>query len=493
MTLESCAAFCGSYAYFGVEYGDECYCGNTLGTGSVIAANTDCSMLCPGNQLELCGAGNRLSLYMSNTTAPIVASSSSSAAGSSATTPAVVGLDCPGSDGVLYTASDKKTFMIECGIDHAGGDLSVTTAMSLEGCILACDGATGCQAWSWVSGGANACYLKSSIGAGAYNSLVWGGKLVSSSAGSTTVGTSANPSTSSSGVAVASSSSEVLPPSTTAPVCPGSNGQSFVATSGHVFLVECGIDHGGDSTLSYVPTLAACINACDASTGCLAFSWVGNTNNVNSPCYMKNVIGANNAASNIWGGKWISNGGVAIPAAVSSSLSAPASVSTSTGMAVTSAVAKTTSAAAASTILSCPASNGQIFTPASGRTFMVECSIDHSGDSTLTYVSTLNACISACDALSGCLAFSWVGNSNNVNSPCYLKNILGAGSANSQVWGGKLVSVAAVVSPTAISSPITTSTTKAAVTTGLTCPEANGTVYSATSGLKYMVQCALIV
>lgn len=41
----------------------ECYCGATLGTGSVVQSATDCNMLCTGNSTEYCGAGNRLNLY----------------------------------------------------------------------------------------------------------------------------------------------------------------------------------------------------------------------------------------------------------------------------------------------------------------------------------------------------------------------------------------------------------------------------------------------
>lgn len=46
------------------RYGGECYCGNTIGTGSVLAtAQTDCSFICPGSRYEYCGAGNRLEMY----------------------------------------------------------------------------------------------------------------------------------------------------------------------------------------------------------------------------------------------------------------------------------------------------------------------------------------------------------------------------------------------------------------------------------------------
>ena len=66
MTVERCAAYCKNFAIFGVEYGRECYCGNSLNPGSVPATNTDCSFKCPGDAAETCGAGNRLDLYKKN-------------------------------------------------------------------------------------------------------------------------------------------------------------------------------------------------------------------------------------------------------------------------------------------------------------------------------------------------------------------------------------------------------------------------------------------
>ncbi|RDL36505.1 Uncharacterized protein BP5553_05857 [Venustampulla echinocandica] len=68
MTVESCAASCAAYTYFGVEYGRECYCGNALAASSVVAPANDCSFTCAGNALEYCGAGNRLNVYVKNGT-----------------------------------------------------------------------------------------------------------------------------------------------------------------------------------------------------------------------------------------------------------------------------------------------------------------------------------------------------------------------------------------------------------------------------------------
>ncbi|OCK76050.1 heme peroxidase, partial [Lepidopterella palustris CBS 459.81] len=63
MTVETCASDCIEFQYFGIEYGGECYCGNARDPSSTLAAASDCNMACPGNSAELCGAGNRLSVY----------------------------------------------------------------------------------------------------------------------------------------------------------------------------------------------------------------------------------------------------------------------------------------------------------------------------------------------------------------------------------------------------------------------------------------------
>jgi iron transport multicopper oxidase len=65
MTVESCASFCAGNGYqmMGIEYSRECYCGNTLGAGSVLAATSQCNDLCEGNAFEYCGGGSRLDLY----------------------------------------------------------------------------------------------------------------------------------------------------------------------------------------------------------------------------------------------------------------------------------------------------------------------------------------------------------------------------------------------------------------------------------------------
>jgi hypothetical protein len=64
MTLESCAADCAGYTYFGTEYGRECYCGDYFNAGSVPAPAGECDFMCAGDSMEYCGAGLRLTVYV---------------------------------------------------------------------------------------------------------------------------------------------------------------------------------------------------------------------------------------------------------------------------------------------------------------------------------------------------------------------------------------------------------------------------------------------
>jgi len=63
MTVESCLDSCeaGGYVLGGVEFGDECYCGNAL----LYAHGTsgDCFQACSGNASELCGGPDALNAY----------------------------------------------------------------------------------------------------------------------------------------------------------------------------------------------------------------------------------------------------------------------------------------------------------------------------------------------------------------------------------------------------------------------------------------------
>ncbi|KAI1621836.1 WSC domain-containing protein [Exophiala viscosa] len=65
MTLAECASIAqtSNYKYFGLEYSDECWVGNTLASTGTTLAEGKCDMTCAGNTSEICGGSNALSLF----------------------------------------------------------------------------------------------------------------------------------------------------------------------------------------------------------------------------------------------------------------------------------------------------------------------------------------------------------------------------------------------------------------------------------------------
>ncbi|KAI7324666.1 WSC-domain-containing protein [Hortaea werneckii] len=391
--LDYCASYCSGYKYFGTEYGSECYCGNTLGTGASVTLSGDCSMTCADNATQFCGAGNRLTVYQNY---DFVASSSSSTTSSATQTSSSQGssstaVSCPGSDNTVVM-SNGKNFTIECGIDHAGGDLTAQSVGSFQECIDACAKNANCVD---VSLSGSACYLKSSLGAAVPNVAVWGAKLVIASSSSSTssatdstvtITTSSN-SVSSTSTASASALASASPSSIT---CPSADGQN-ITVNGTSFLIECGIDHaGGDLSSLSVGSFYECMQACTKDARCIDVSLSG------SACYLKGSLGAA-VPNGVWGAKAI----------VSSNPSSSASNTQSSSSTVQSSSTLTSATStSAATALSCPASDGQTVT-VGGKSFLVECGTDHAGgDLTSMSVSGFNECISNCASNPSCVDVS---------------------------------------------------------------------------------------
>ncbi|KAI5247699.1 hypothetical protein E4T43_01796 [Aureobasidium subglaciale] len=225
---------------------------------------------------------------------------------------------CPKSNGTTYTSETGNQYNITCGLDHSGGDLKMVHISSnkIGDCLAECDITDGCKA---IAMSGTACYMKSRVGTPVKNSVVrgaiWIGKVESSSssissiapettATSSSVSISASasltvPSASSSASLTASSIvSDVESPSTisftsvlptsTSPTCPKANNTIFIAESGATFLIECYVDYlGGDLKAVNIPSnrIADCVNACDATEGCIDISMSG------TACYMKKKLG----------------------------------------------------------------------------------------------------------------------------------------------------------------------------------------------------------
>ncbi|KAI4791440.1 alpha/beta-hydrolase, partial [Aureobasidium sp. EXF-8846] len=228
-------------------------------------------------------------------------------------------------------------------------------------------------------------------------------------------------------------------------LCPSANGQTLTDSNGNTYRVTCSSDN---SVGSYANTQAStsymdCMNACDtaSSTGCVGFTYVGGSGGGSSgTCWLKKSMGTyTSAGSNTISAVRISGGssGDSVSSAVPS-VSSTSSASPSAPL----------STAPASSALSCPASNNQIYTyAASGAQFVIECGIDHSGgDMASTSVKNLEGCIAACATTNGCVDVSLSG------SACYLKKTLEAAGNNGGLLGARFIGIASTSSSSSLAS-----------------------------------------
>jgi hypothetical protein len=134
MTVELCLSACqtAGYVLAGLEYAQECYCGNTLANGGGPApdGNSLCNMACNGNTAETCGGPNRLDIYYSNSSTALPGTSTLSSSVTTTTAPSTA------------TGLPPGWAYYGCWVDNVYGriipmvnDLSTQT---IETCIATC-------------------------------------------------------------------------------------------------------------------------------------------------------------------------------------------------------------------------------------------------------------------------------------------------------------------------------------------------------------------
>ncbi|KAH9222596.1 WSC domain-containing protein [Leptodontidium sp. 2 PMI_412] len=132
MTLDICASTCSEYRYFGVEYGFECFCGDTLTATSSKATDDRCNYPCPGNTAETCGGLSGLTLYTKDFVPVVSISSTLVVATTSSSSP-------------WATASPDAWDYLGCMNDTttaraiSGASLTNTTAMTVDMCKDFCE------------------------------------------------------------------------------------------------------------------------------------------------------------------------------------------------------------------------------------------------------------------------------------------------------------------------------------------------------------------
>ncbi|KAF2155491.1 hypothetical protein K461DRAFT_290519 [Myriangium duriaei CBS 260.36] len=112
--------------------------------------------------------------------------------------------------------------------------------------------------------------------------------------------------------------------------------------------------------------------------------------------------------------------------------------------------------------ISCPASNNTIYVTRNGARYVIECGFNRSwGDISSLRTDSYESCLEVCTQTPGCLDVSFT------TDTCWLKNVLNPPLYHPNVWGGRLL-------PGTIS-----------------CPTSNNTMYTTTSGNRYVVECGI--
>ncbi|KAI9439357.1 WSC domain-containing protein [Lactarius indigo] len=65
VTVESCVSTCQSQSFTiaGLEFGQECWCGNQIQSPGALISQTSCNKACTGNNTEVCGGPDALQIY----------------------------------------------------------------------------------------------------------------------------------------------------------------------------------------------------------------------------------------------------------------------------------------------------------------------------------------------------------------------------------------------------------------------------------------------
>lgn len=333
-------------------------------------------------------------------------------------------LSCPASDGTQYTAASGVKYQVECGVDHAGGDMpnSPVYVPNFETCITACDSTAGCVS---VALAGAACYLKSSVGQAVSNGGVWGAVAISapsaaaSSASATSASASASaspasatpapvsaaassaspaPASASASASSASATSASAAPASTpaAATCPDADGAIFTTSCGARYSIECYTDrYGGDFAARGTAGLEGCMAACDATQGCIDVSYVGDANN--GQCYMKNQINPGLSNSNVWGARKLSDCTASPKVKRAASLGGPDATYTA-GQKIAASTATVTRT---STATFTPSATGTATLTTTGRgTTTVTTTATATAYSTTTQTVTSTTCVASASTLS---------------------------------------------------------------------------------------------
>ncbi|KAK5689316.1 Histone-lysine N-methyltransferase set-6 [Elasticomyces elasticus] len=236
-----------------------------------------------------------------------------------------------------------------------------------------------------------------------------------------------------------------------------------------------------------------CFAACQTQTDqtCTGFTYTGGANGVGSgSCFLKNAVANGGTQSFARPPNNPANYVAAIMSryynAAGDTLTATSSTTSSSRTSTSSSVSVSATPTTSFDHFACPANNNQAVTDASGFVYQLSCGNDTTGGTYTQFsANTFNDCFGLCDntptaqgALT-CTAFTYDGGVNGVGpGQCYLKN--GAAISFSSTYRNTLVGA---IRPAYMIAPATNPTPIAS------CPSANGSIITDSSGVQYQIGC----
>ncbi|KAK0710441.1 hypothetical protein B0T21DRAFT_404982 [Apiosordaria backusii] len=246
-----------------------------------------------------------------------------SSTGTSAQTNGAEAVSCHdnASNGTVYESPTTGVeFLVLCGVDYGGGDMSAAQTGTFAGCMDLCGETGGCVDVSYVGGGlvftrtfqgcieaceslvgcvdvsyvGEACYTKSSITVLVEAGHVWTAKKIQEAPPQPSVSGSVSVRTT-----TASSTSTTVLPLTCAGGQPST--PTHTTSEGRAYEILCGVDFGGgDIAASSQATLNSCLAACDSTKGCLGVAYAG------GQCYLKGTLNPPTEVGHVWGARLLS-------------------------------------------------------------------------------------------------------------------------------------------------------------------------------------------
>ncbi|THY78977.1 hypothetical protein D6C86_01961 [Aureobasidium pullulans] len=399
---------------------------------------------------------------------------------------------CASDSGTVYAVTGGYAYVGETYdtssvvLDDDGNEVSRPAlskrayAPTLRACLAYCDRTTGCAGtnyfanngtctlFSRITGAtpdpnsSSAIFVATPEEAASSSSQYEATATLPPSTASTLGSITASPSTSSS---LAPSSTITGPywTSTATPLCPAADGTYYTDSNNALYQIRCNSDSEGNLIASVGTNsrgIRGCMEACDSTTGCVAFTYSADDTRTQGTCYLRSALnrvvsGASDSlsvgilvraaspssspSSSRSTSSLISSGPAAQSSSTRSSASAAPSLTSSSSSRSSSVSSRSSSSVApavSQATYSCPANDQQRVVDSYGAVYRLGCGNDtNSGGTSAGAQPDFNACFALCDARQGCVAWSF-----NAQKRCFLK----LNFANPQFTVGDVGNIAAI-------------------------------------------------